>query len=446
MMGERTWYKQAFDILGVNHDNGLNRQIVTKHHHDGHPNHPLVKQGLPPYPAKQLIVCTNWDKVHEIWTSQEQDRPGKLWKFLPKGFIKSASRGHTGVIDEVIGENGSLLKFMSVDAYKKQPLSAESSDWDRCSLDEPAPNGLWKAVARGLVDRHGQGDFTLTSLEELWIYEYFNLDELPADAPDTVKDRFSVRATMFDNPYLSDNAIIAYQAELNEDEIQCRIHGVPLELSGLIYKEFKKPEHVLTTLPEGWRDWHLPAKDLILYIRADTHPVRPHAVSFFVVGPSDIPVQIHEIYMGCDADTLAESINAYVASTGLFLGGFKLEPAAWIKDPSNRTVSIAKVLAKHGLYPRPGSKDLSGGILAVRSALKRKRILFVPTLKRTFWEIARYRYDPKTGKPIDEDDHMMENLYRLVIDNVKWFNPDEANYAIEDEEFTQETLSDVSKY
>jgi hypothetical protein len=41
---------------------------------------------------------------------------------------------------------------------------------------------------------------------------------------------------------------------------------------------------------------------------------------------------------------------------------------------------------------------------------------------------------------------MMENLYRLVIDNVKWFNPDEANYAIEDEEFTQETLSDVSKY
>lgn len=251
---------------------------------------------------------------------------------------------------------------------------------------------------------------------------------------------------MHDNPYLSDNAIAAFTAELDEDEIQCRIFGVPLELSGLIYKEFNKVNHVLTAVPDGWKDFHLPHRTSILYIRADTHPVRPHAVSFFAVGPADIPIQCHEIYQGCDADTLAETINAYVSLTGCFLGGFKLEPAAWIKDPSNRTVSIAKTLAKHGLYPRPGSKDLSGGILAVRSALKRNQVLFTPTLRRTLWEFARYRYDPKTGKPIDEEDHMMENLYRMIIDKCKWFDPDQAHYAIEDQEFATENLSDVHSY
>lgn len=445
MLGERPWYRASFNILGVDHDNGKHRTVVIKLRHDGSPNHPLVKQGIPPWPTKQLVVCSNWDKVHEIWTSQELDRPGKLWKFLPRGFGK-ASKNHVGIIDEVVGENGSLLKFMSVDAYKKNPMGGESSDWDRCSLDEPAPQKLWKSVARGLVDRQGQGDFTLTSLEELWIYEYFNLDEIPKDSPDVCRDRFSVRATMHDNPYLSDAGIAAYIGELDEDEIQCRINGIPLELSGLIYKEFKKDVHVLQTLPEGWRDWHLPAKDLILYARADTHPVRPHAVAFFAVGPHEVPVQCHEIYQGCDADALGETISAYIASTGCFLGGFKVEPAAWIKDPSNRTVSIAKVLSKYGLFPRPASKDLSNGILSVRSALRQRRLLFAPTCKRTLWEMARYRYDPETGRPVDENDHMMENLYRLVIDSPKFFNPDSGNFAIPDEEFTQESLSDASKY
>lgn len=445
MLGERPWYKVPFDILGCDHENGKSRRVITKVRHEGGENHPLVRTGIPDWPTKQLIVCTNWDKVHEIWTSQELDRPGKLWKFLPRGF-GTPSRNHLGVIDEVVGENGSLLKFMSVDAWRKNQLSGESSDWDRCSLDEPAPQGLWKSIARGLVDRHGQGDFTLTSLQELWIYEYFNLDELPADAPDVCRDRYSLRATMFDNPYLSDGAIAAYQAELTEDEVQCRLFGVPLELSGLIYKEFKKDRHVLTKVPEGWRDWYLPHKDCIIYARADTHPVRPHAVAFFAMGPSSIPVLCHEIYQGCDADTLAETINTYIKSTGCFLGGFKVEPAAWIKDPSNRTVSIAKILAKHGLFPRPGSKDLSNGILAVRSAFKRDQLLITPNCKRTLWEIARYRYDPETGKPVDEEDHMMENLYRLVIDKPQWFHPDQGNYAIPDEEFVTEDLADVNSY
>lgn len=440
MLGERPWYKKPFPITGVTHDKGRNRTIHVKANHPGGDSHPLVRQGIPPWPTKQLIVCTNWDKVHEIWTSQDTDRPGKLWQFLPRGFGK-ASRNHEGVIDEVIGENGSLLKFMSVDAFKRNKLTAESSDWDRVGFDEPGPQALWKGSARGLVDRNGQGDFTLTSLEELWIYEYFNIDEIPADAPDVCRDRFSVTATIYDNPHLSNDAIARFEADLSDDEKQCRLLGIPLELSGLIYKEFKKlpyPDgHILSELPAGWRDWHLPDRRLILHIRADTHPVTPHAVVFSVVGPSEIPIVCHEVWSACDADSLGETIRKYIDSTGCYVGSFKVDPSAWIKDPSNRTVSIAKVLSKYDLFPRPASKDLSNGILVVKSALKQKRLLFVPNLRRVPHEFARYRYDPEKGKPVDENDHMMECIYRLVIDKPRFFNPDQGNMSIPDMEFTE---------
>ncbi len=426
MLGERPWYKVPFDIYGTEHELGKGRKTIKVSHHDGHPNHPLVKQGIPPYPTKQVVVCTNWDKVHEIWTSQEADRPGKLWQLLPRDFVRKTVRNHEGVIDEVYGNNGSLLKFISVDAFKRNKLIAESSDWDRGSIDEPAPQQLWKGISRGLTDRDGQGDFTLTSLEEVWIFDYFNLAELGPDSPDVCRDRQSFRATIWDNPFLSDISIARYEAELDPDERECRLQGIPLELVGLIYKEFKREKHVLSGLPEGWRDWHLPDPKHLLYARVDTHPVKPNAVLFAAVGPLEVPVCCNEIYSPCDADLLCETINKYVTLTGCFLAGIKLEPAAWIKDPSTRSVSIANRFAAHGLFVRPASKDMDNGILCTKSSLRQGRVLFTPTCRRTLWEFSRYRYNPTTGRPVDEEDHMMENLRRLCIDPLPYFDPDRA--------------------
>jgi hypothetical protein len=456
-VGERTWYKAEFDIYGVELSTpivGITRNIERKKvwrcHHDGGENHPLVRQGIPPFATKQLIVCANWNKVEEIWTDQSADRPGYIWQFLPKGFGRGYVN-HAGVIDHIVCTNGAIIDFMSVDSFKKSSLVAESSDYDRVVFDEPAPKALWKGVARGLVDRNGQADFALTALQEVWIVEKFTGDPATPtgdddDRPFRLDLRFSFRASMLDNPHLEDQSIIDYENELTEDEKQCRINGVPLEYSGLIYKEFSHEKHVMKVLPDGWEDWTKPAPKTLLYARVDTHPVKPHAVSFYAVGPAEIPIQCHEIWLACDADTLAETINTYVRSTGCFLAGIKVEPAAWIKDPTNRTVSIAKVLSKHGLFVRPASKDLSNGILAVRSALKRQKFFITPNCTRTLWEFSRYRYDVEDGKPVDENDHFMENLYRLIIDGVKFFDPDSNNFPITDEEFvgTIDNLSNVN--
>ena len=447
--GERTWYKVPFDIYGVEHSGGT-RIKVLRERHPGGEDHPLVRQGIPAYPTKQLVVCANWNKVDEIWTSQAADRPGYIWQFMPKGFARGYTN-HAGVIANIVCINGAVIDFMSVDAYKKNSMVAESSDYDRVVFDEPAPRQLWKGVARGLVDRNGQADFALTALEEAWIPEKFDGVEGDKtgigdedDRPFRPDMRYSFRASMKDNPHLTDQAIRDYENELTSDERECRINGIPLEYSGLVYKEFKKDVHVLKELPKDWVSWSQPSKTSILHIRIDTHPVKPHAVMFAAVGPSEIPVVYHEIYKSCDADTLCEMINEHVRFTGCFIGSLHMEPGAWINDPATKRASIASYFSKHGLYPRKAAKDLTTGIIISRSAFKNNKIFFTPECRRTLWEISRYRFDPETGSPVDEEDHMMENLYRLLIQPTRWFDPDRAaGFPVEDAPITSADLSPI---
>lgn len=445
MLGERSWYKTSFDILGVEHLDGKFRQRKVFGRHEGHENHPLVRQGIPPYATKQVVVCENWQKVERVWTGQDALRPGKIWQFLPKGWAKGYTN-HAGVISEIHGKNGSVLYFVSVDAYKKDPLSVESEDYDRVVFDEPAPQGLWKGLARGLVDRQGQADFAMTSLSEVWIADKFEADpDAPVMEEDDrpFRDRFSLRGYMADNPHLTDEGIAEFENELTEDEKDCRLKGIPLERSGLVYKEFAKETHILKgTLPEGWKDWSTPAKNHILHIRVDTHPSKPNAVLFAAVGPSEIPICFDEIYKACDAETLCREIKRVVNRTGCFIGSLKMEPAAWVQDPVTRIASIAKVFYAHGLFPTKATKDLKTGILVTKSALQQKKVFFTEACRRTFWEFSRYRFDPETGMPVDEEDHMMENLYRLCITPTPWFDPDRASgEPITDEEFTYANTS-----
>lgn len=420
-IGERPWYKIPFDIR--------NRKGVLLHRHEGGANHPLIRQGIPPWPTKQLIITTDWDKVDEIWTGQRGDRPGKIWQMLPNGWVDDRPghgirRNHSGAIDTIEGRNGAMIKFDTVQSFIKDPQGSESSEWDRVAGDEPFPEDMWKASARGLIDRNGQGDFTLTALKERWIYDYFF--EVIGQSATLKTGRYAVEATTYDNPFMSDEAIQLFEADLTEDEKQCRIHGKPLELSGLVYKEFQYDKHVLQSIPDGWRDYHLPSKDHIIEVRIDPHPQTPHAVLFLAIGPSQIPVICHEIWLACDARELAATISGYVQSTGCFVNTIKSDPAAWVPDSITRVASVAQTFQDCGLIISKASKDKTNGILNLRSVLKSPNGLrFAPTLRRTLWEISRYCYD-KENKPIDKDDHMMENLYRLLIDKPTWFDPDKA--------------------
>lgn len=390
--------------------------------------------GLPQHPVKGLTITTDWDKVNEIWTGR-QGEGGKVWKKMPSGFHKKSYRNSLGVIDTIECSNGSLWRFDTVKSFKSNPQGSESSDWDFVHIDEPCPENMWKAVSRGLMDRRGAAWFTCTLLTEFWINDKFLPAESGGEAKDGFPNSWVETASVYDNPYLTPEAIAEFEATLTDDEKQCRLYGIPLHLTGLVYKEFSRTNHVLTTPPAGWSADYEPPLDWPVYIAIDPHPRTPHAVLFCTVDKFGRRYYWKNIFHHTTIEDLSRQIREVTKDRHVIWT--KVDPLAYINDPITDT-NMAMEFERCGVLVEKATKDLSGGILKVKAGLRsgtditNTEITFTPTVGRTLWEIQRYCWDEETDKPLDENDHMMENLYRLELSEPRWVDAKDSSRPIED--------------
>jgi hypothetical protein len=89
---------------------------------------------------------------------------------------------------------------------------------------------------------------------------------------------------------------------------------------------------------------------------------------------------------------------------------------------------------RYNLYFDKATKDLTTGIIKVRERLKERdpqglpTIFFSPTLTQTLYEFNHYVYDLKKNEPKDVDNHMMENLYRAVLNGLLYVEPPKKAY------------------
>ncbi len=390
---------------------------------------PARTSGIPDRAVKGLTITTDWDKVDEIWTGERGEKPGKVWRYLPKGLVKSKKRNHSGAIDTIECVNGSLWRFDTVKSFMANPQGSESSDWDFIHVDEPCPELMFKAAARGLIDRGGSAWFTLTPLSEFWINDYF----FPQDTGGALRDNvWAINGSIYDNPYLDQDAIKEYEGTLTEDEKQCRLYGLPMHLAGLVYKTFEWDKHVLKDVPFGWKDFATPPDNYTIYYNIDPHPRTPHAVLFCAVSPLGQRFYYNDIFDHTTVESLSKQIREHIA--GRHVGGVRIDPAAYIDDPITGT-NMATEFHRCGIPVAKATKALAQGILRVNMELARdpQCIWFCPSARTTLWEIQRYAWDQKPArlnKPIDVDDHMMENMYRMELSEPIWLDPDDAKGTI----------------
>tara|TARA_R100000808_G_scaffold10241_1_gene27364 strand:- start:20103 stop:21704 length:1602 start_codon:yes stop_codon:yes gene_type:complete len=398
--------------------------------------------GLPKRPTKGLIICQDWDKAQEIFTAEEDGiGRGKLLKFLPDarknpdktapgiiGFKKNSS-GITQVRVRSIHGGISSIYLDTVKSFKLDGMSQESSNWDWVHIDEPCPQAMWKAVSRGLVDAHGSAWFTCTPLRERWINDMFVpgrysvVDDTEANVFQiNGADRWLLIGSMHDNPFLSEGAKKEFIADLSSDEIATRIEGRPAHYQGVIYPQFNYDRHVIDETPKGWRDPFTPPKHWNIRFSIDPHPRKPHAVLFVAISPLGEAIFYHEIYERLNFDELAVAIRNHL--------GDRLpesSPCDWMafEEPQD---SNARCLADHlddfEIPVHKAPRALSQGILEVRQALTKPSFIYVMKhMDRFLYEIESYVWDDKKEKPIDNDDHMMENLYRLVMEGLDYQDP-----------------------
>lgn len=444
-LGGRPWYRDSFDIFEMIVQPDGTRQRTVREHHAGTVNHPYITHGIPDFPVKGLLVVSDWDKAKEIFTNRSgsYENLGDLFQLIPHESLGKPHTSRGGHIDMIpikrltaAGGGESLLYIDTVESFKHAWRSAESSDFDFIHYDEPPPQQMFVANKRGLSDRNGKFWINATPVEELWVNDEFSpashsLQKVPKDGLKFRKterggERFIITASIFDNPYIPDAGIAEFEASLNREERECRLHGLPLNLAGLIYKEFIYDLHVLADVPKGWKDYSTPPADYTVRVAWDVHDAIPQAVLMCATAPTGERFIYDEIFetrmIGETAKMLKER------EVGHFVAGRLIDPRAVIASPVTG-YSILDELANEELFFDPGSKDMELGISKTREALLERRadgmptIWFCPTVTQTIHEIMRYAYNPRTQKPVDKDDHMVENLRRLILGGLDYIEP-----------------------
>jgi len=387
--------------------------------------------GIPEHPVKGLVVCQDWDKATEIFTSLQQgDRRGKFFQFLPKAAIVGRPhRNHSGHVDQITVKSKwggeSVIHFDTVKSFKVNPLGAESSDWDFIHVDEPIPEDFWQAISRGLIDRGGKYWFTCTPLCEMWINDHFippHLIRSQFEKPLVNDTRWTMTGSMRDNPYLKEVNIREFEKDLTPEERACRIEGIPTALSGMVYKAYDPMRHIFgqdtpeNKPPKGWDSWLEPPRTYTFRVAIDPHPKTPHAVLFAATSPHEQTFFYHEIFSQVHIADLCEQITTVL--DGRTPHTIICDPYAWIDNPING-YTMADEFYRCNVPIQKATKELAYGILKTQEALKKDDFLyFHDNLRETKHEFDHYVWAEGKDKPVDKNDHMMENLYRLVLDGL----------------------------
>lgn len=394
---------------------------------------PMRRHGIPNRPVKLLIICPDWDKSTEVFTNQDGSAEvGKLFRFIPTEALGDTRKNHSGAIDKIVvkrpqGMGESLIVIDTVKSYNINPMGQEGDVYDVIHVDEPCPRGMWIANSRGLIDRGGKAHFTCTPLTELWINDFFvpnRRTELINDMYEE-PDKFMMIGSTYDNPYLLKKDIDDFEATLDADEISCRINGIPLALAGLIYKEFRPEEHILSNVPVGWKNFCTPPDDYCIRFAIDPHPKKNTAVLFIATAPNGLSFVYDEVWEPGLIREVAEWIKSRMV--GREAQDSVIDPIANTPDPINGRTMKEEFLA-HDIMVTEAVRDPSFGILKVKELLRARHngsptLLFSPDCIRTIWEFDHFLWDPKTGKPIKINDDMLENLYRLALKDLTYIAP-----------------------
>lgn len=333
------------------------------------------------YPIKGRIVATDYGKgVGEVIIPF-------LEEWLDNSLIARKQRNALGIPVKWTMKNGSVFDILT---YEQSVDSFEGWKGHIAWFDEPPPRDKYIATLRGLVDYKGRAWLTLTPLTQPWIY-----DEIY-----TIADgkRITVVTTdMRDNPHISEDAILEFEASLTEEEKEARLHGRFLHLTGLVYKEFDAAIHICEPpiLKPTWSR----------YMAIDPHERMPTAVLWLAVDNNDNHWIYDELWLkDMDIEQIAHAINVQEG---------ELKPRVRLIDPHNDkdpgtfgTKNVRQELMKYGIFCERANSDPQLGKSRIRSALKPR---YSPLVKT---EIPQLRVSRNCSQTIYEFQHYIWDNYR----------------------------------
>ena len=314
--------------------------------------------------------------------------------------------------------------------YDQDVKEFESSTLGWAWFDEPPPEAIYKATV-SRMRRGGVIFITMTPLTgSAYLYDQIitnpkkgQREFITADIEANCKQH-GVRGI------LEHRDIERMIEEYNEEDKQARIKGLFQHLTGLVYKKFTRPIHVI-------RPFNVTHRDFCVIERLDIHERTPDACLWLAVDSKGRKFIVDELYVKATTEELAYRIKQKADQYRII--DRRIDPRAFIVD-QHTNVSLQQRLHYLGLNYLPASKERTMAIRRTQDALdyeeiagelvKPPELYIFDTCVRTIWEMEHWQYNEYTGKaaekhnqsekPQDKDDHMIENLGRALIDEIQF--------------------------
>lgn len=384
-------------------------------------------------PRKIRYVGQDWEKhikavvIPELTKWWPQNRPLKK---------KKNSQGVEALWRDEL--TGSTIEIMS---NNQDSDLHEGWKGDLIIYDEPPKRDIRVANARGLVDRQGRELFCMTLLKEAWVdREVIKAVDEDGKPDSTV---FNVHTDIYSNVGfgITEEGVKQFAKTLTDEEKEARLKGIPSYMSGLVYPQYERRTHLIDRfqIPIDW----------MVDIAIDIHPREKQAILFCAVAPDGRKYLVNEIWGHGDGTWVGEEIVRCCRMNSYRVNRIIIDPLSKGDKNNPHTVfdKVSLVLIQYGYFLETATKDKTSGILEIRNHLlgpnKEPSLFIFNDLIRTIFEIEGYMYDKETQKPMDKDDHMMENLYRIMLLNTNWMP---VEYGEEEDYETVEGRSAVGGY
>jgi len=348
---------------------------------------------------------------------------------------------------KIIWNNGSFVHFMT---YEQSVLTHGGAARDGIQLDEEPPKGIWDQSKMRVSTTNGRLIVGMTAEQGVtWTEDEIWKPGLTHRHP-TI---YACELSTYDNPINSQAMIDRIKQSCSDDtEIAIRIYGKSTPRGGSVYG-MAKDEYPWVIEP-----FDIPQDKGYLIMAIDPHPKVPHAVLWVWVDYEGIhhPLfmnkpylyEVGELFEPCSIPELAALIKQKEKYEFGRTHDFVLcDQFAWNKDQNNPK-TLADQFIEAGIMVTPATKDRDSGIVKVKEMLSltfgkelpedmeesviiRRRfpqIMCFDTLslehglrwerKKYRWRKARQRYTDDIAivqKPVDKDDHFMENEYRIAL-------------------------------
>ncbi|MCF7875361.1 MAG: hypothetical protein K9L99_05825 [Candidatus Omnitrophica bacterium] len=316
-----------------------------------------------------------------------------------------------------------------------------------CWFDEPPTEAIFKAT----VSRMRKGGIIFiseTPLYAAWLYDHIvaNPDKDLAKKGQRVYIEAGVESACKQHGirgHLEHSDIERMTAEYSEDEKQARIYGKFQHLVGLRFKQFSRNIHIV-------KPFEIDPAKYSVYHALDTHPRVNDAGIWIAVDEQGRKFVIEEFWEKCQGGTEEMAQRLKNINSNYRIAKKILEPAAFVED-QHTEASLAKRLSDYGLNYLPATKTRTLSDTRIEDALAFQKIVIgekeeyikfpelyiFDTCQRTIFEMEHYRWDDWTGKTsqnrglkektVDKDDHMIEDIGRILIQEPVFVPPEKNN-------------------